>query len=42
MEEGADWLRTSGSKFFGFSVCLINPGLIGREARTPETKSSTD
>lgn len=23
-----------------FSVCLINPGVIGREARTPKSPSS--
>lgn len=33
MEGKAIWLRTSRSKFFGFSVCFMNPRLIGREVR---------
>lgn len=36
MEGKAVWLGTSRSMFFGFSVCLMNPGLIGREVRNPQ------
>lgn len=36
MERKAIWLGTSRSKFFGFPVCLMNPGLIGREVREPQ------
>lgn len=36
MEGKAIWLRTSRSKFSGFSVCLMNPRLIGREVREPQ------